>query len=62
MSLGLCLYCGQSGHLARLYPKQSGRNQAVPEARAAYIKPSTTTPEERKKEEAVVLLPRELTA
>jgi len=61
MSLGLCLCCGQPGHLARLCPKQARRNPAVPEARVAYIDPSITIPEERKKEEAVVLLPKELT-
>ena len=30
LSLGLCLCCGQSGHLARLCPKQASRNPAVP--------------------------------
>jgi len=47
--------------LARLCPKQTRRNPTVPGARAAYIKPSATTPEERKKEEAIALLPREPT-
>jgi len=62
MSLGLCLHCGQSGHLIRLCLKQVRRNPAILGARVAYIEPSATIPEEREKEEIVVLLPRELIA
>ena len=29
MNLGLCLHCGQSGYLARFYPKQAGRGTGL---------------------------------
>ena len=43
MTLGLCLCCGQSGHLARVCPRQMGRTLGVATARATNLKSGLDT-------------------
>ena len=62
MSLGLCMHCGQSGHLARNCPKQNPRPANTVEGRAIYLEQETEDPELAKKANAVNFLPGESAA
>jgi len=62
MSLGLCMRCGQSGHLARSCPKQAYRSSGVIEARASFIDQSVDSLELSKNDTAVTSYLGELTA
>jgi len=61
MSLGLCLHCGQTGHLARACPKQLQRNPGTIEAHTALVNAGSSLMESPKNE-SVVVLPGEPTA
>ena len=49
MSLGLCMHCGQSGHLARNCPKQNSRPINIVEGQAIHLEQETEDPELAKK-------------
>jgi len=48
INLGLCLCCGQTGHLARACPKQSSRPPGTINAHATQINPIESSPETTK--------------
>jgi len=53
MNLGLCICCGQSGHLARACPHQYPRPPGSLEGRATHFGPISDEPEPPKKNSAV---------
>jgi len=62
MSLGLCLHCGQLGHLVRVCPKQSQRNLGTTEGCAALIDMDLRAIDPQKNKSVVVYPPGEPTA
>ena len=62
MDLGLCLRCGQSGHLARNCPRQAIRNLPITEAHGVLIDLLSLPPEPSKNEMAALPIPGGTTA
>ena len=61
MDLGLCLYCSQSGHLARAYPRYSVRPSSSLGACVAQLETFLEPLRWSKNEKAVFSPPKELT-
>ena len=49
LALGLCMHCGQPGHLTHSCPRQSHRTPAAVEAHATYLEDSLVESEHQKK-------------
>ena len=62
MSLGLCMHCSQSGHLAQNCPKQSQKPPPNVEAWATWVRESPETSESPKKASADILFLRKSSA
>jgi len=62
LSLGLCMHCGQTDHLARSCPRQLQKPPGLIEGCAAHLETMFIEPEHQKKDPAVPSLPQEPTA
>jgi len=61
MNLGLCMHCGQSGHLARGCPKQNARPTSLFEGRGIVLQQEAEKLELQKKTDAVSSFSRDPT-